>query len=129
MRMIRTLFIIAVMSLVAIFALAGCGSNDSWPEAASDREGYRWVGSGEPGNFGSAYGFCRSTLGAETEGRQLQGSGGPVITTPGGPNTIPGYERSSQSIRSDVGNQRQFRGCMASQGWATADTAPPPPAK
>jgi hypothetical protein len=117
---------LAVASLVVIFAATGCGTDGDWSEATPESQGYRWVGSGEPGNFGSAYSFCRSTLGVETQGQRLQGGTGPVITTPGGPNTIPGYDRSEQSTRSDFSSQRQFRGCMESQGWALSAPAPQP---
>jgi hypothetical protein len=120
--------VFAFASLVAIFAVTGCASeDDAWQQATPDSQGYRWVGSGEPSNFGSAYNFCRSTLGAETQGQRLQGGRGPVLTTPGGPTTVPGYERSNQSTRSDVGSQRQFRGCMESQGWALNEPAAPQP--
>ncbi len=124
--------VFAVTSMVAVFVLAGCSSDDDWSQASPENQGYHWVGSGEPGNFGSAYGFCRSTLGSDTEGQRLQESAGPVITKPGGPTTIPGYERNMQSTGSNVANRRQFSGCMESQGWAVnppaaATTAPPPP--
>lgn len=116
----------AVTSLVAMLGLAGCGTDEDWSHAAPENQGYHWVGSGEPGNFASAYGFCRSTLSADTEGQQLQDASGPVITRPGGPTTIPGYQRSFQTGRSNVVPRSQFKGCMESQGWAVNQPAPEP---
>ena len=100
---------------------SGC-SNGDWDQAAlpnqAQGQGYRWVGDGDEGNFGSAYSFCRNTLGDETQGQRLQGGAGAMTTLPGGPTTIPGYSPSTQSTRSSVSNQRQFTSCMESQGWA-----------
>jgi hypothetical protein len=113
---------LALAALLAITGSTGCaGQDDKW-QAPPESQGYRWIGTGEQGNFGSAYNFCRSTLRADTESERLQGGAGVINTIPGGPTTIPGYSRSTQGgARTDYSNRRQFWGCMESQGWAAAE--------
>lgn len=117
---------LGLAAVVTLALLAGCsGDTDEWSKASPENQGYQWKGQGDPGNFGSAYGFCRSTVGEETVGQRLEGGSGPLSTIPGGPTVIPGYQRGAQtSSRSSVSNQRQFSDCMASQGWVS--TAPEP---
>jgi hypothetical protein len=121
---------LALTALLAIVAVAGCSSvgEDEWAEASPENRGYRWVGEGEPANFGSAYAFCRSTLRAENEGERLQGGAGTFgLATGGGPATIPGYYQSTQGPRSYQPDNRQFRGCMQAQGWELTEAAQPAP--
>lgn len=119
---------LAFAAFLAVSGSIGCAGQqeEDWTQASPESQGYRWVGSGERGNFGSAYSFCRSTLGAETEGQRLQGGAGAVGALPGSPTTVPGYERSAQgrSGRADYSSRRQFWGCMESQGWAVAEPQP-----
>jgi len=117
------------VGLVACMALLAAGCADSandWAEASPANQGFRWSGPGEPGNFGAAYSFCRSTIRDASEGQRLQGGGG-VFGSPGGPLTVPGYVRSAPAAQSDYGNRRQFSGCMESQGWSANDPLIPPP--
>jgi hypothetical protein len=111
---------------LTLVLLAGCSGSDDWEKPGSENQGYQWRGEGEPGNFGSAYGFCRSTLGQETLGQRLEGGAGLATGIPGGPVTIPGYERNTQATRTYAANRRQFTDCMASQGWVTAEPEPTP---
>lgn len=117
-----------LMVLVAIASCSGAGNEQS-QTAAPENQGYRWVGEGEPGNFGSAYAFCRSTLREENAGARLQGGAGAMATPPGGPTTIPGHYESAQppTYRTDVGEKREFQGCMEAQGWELAGTKKPTP--
>jgi hypothetical protein len=63
--------------VLTIALLAGCsGTNEDWSKANPDSKGYQWRGQGEPGNFGAAYGFCRSTVGDESVGQRLEGGSG-----------------------------------------------------
>ena len=113
--------------IMALVVLAGCTSaEDEWSKASPENQGYQWRGQGDPSNFGSAYSFCRSTVGEETVGQRLEGGGGPVTTMPGGPTVIPGYQRGGQPVRATVANRRQFTDCMASQGWVTTEPEPTP---
>jgi hypothetical protein len=125
---------LAWTAAIATAVIGGCSQFDSeaWKEAPPESQGYRWVGQGEPVNFGGAYSFCRQTLRAETEGARLQGGAGVMTSQPGGETTIPGYYQTMRSTRSDVVDRRQFQGCMEAQGWASAETKPaipsgPPP--
>ena len=125
---------LALTALLAIAAVAGCSSTneEEWAKASPENLGYRWVGEGEPANFGSSYAFCRSTLRVQSEGERLQGGGGTFsIASGGGPATIPGYTRSTQGPRSGLPDDRQLRGCMQAQGWELTEAvqpAPPAPA-
>jgi hypothetical protein len=119
---------LALTALLTIAAAAGCSSvgKEEWAEASPETQGYRWVGEGEPANFGGAYAFCRSTLRTESEGARLQGGAGTYsMATGGGPSTIPGYYRSIQGPRSDLPDNRQLRGCMQAQGWELTEAAQP----
>ncbi|MGE5441460.1 MAG: hypothetical protein ACM3Q0_00130 [Bacteroidota bacterium] len=123
----NTLAMTALLALV----VGGCSSagEEKWAEASPETQGYRWVGEGEPANFGSSYAFCRSTLRTESEGARLQGGAGTYgFATGGGPTTVPGYSRSSQGRPSDLPDNRQFRGCMQAQGWELTEAAQPAPA-
>ncbi|MBK8174049.1 MAG: hypothetical protein IPK66_01715 [Rhodospirillales bacterium] len=106
---------------------AGCAEShdESWTAANPANQGYHWIGAGPAGNFASAYNFCGSTLGQEDESQSLLGGAGGVAGIPGGPSTIPGYDRSTQTTHSGPSAQRQFSGCMASQGWARIEGAMP----
>jgi hypothetical protein len=117
-----------LMMLVATTSCSGT-SKGQLGEAAPENQGYRWAGEGEPGNFGSAYAFCRSTLREETTGARLQGGMGTMGTPPGGPTTIPGYTQGAQpsTYRSDISQKREFQGCMQAQGWELAGTTKPTP--
>src|SRR5512144_753705 len=118
---------LAMTALLAI-AVAGCTNEEEWAKASPENLGYRWVGEGEPGNFGSAYAFCRSTQRVESEGARLQGGAGTFsIASGGGPATIPGYTRSTQGPRGDLTDDRQLRGCMQAQGWELTEAAQPAP--
>lgn len=128
--MVKQHKILASTALLAIVAVAGCSSasEKEWAEASPESQGYRWVGEGEPANFGSSYAFCRSTLRAESEGARLQGGAGTFsIASGGGPATIPGYTRSTQGPRGDLPDDRQLRGCMQAQGWELTEAAQPAP--
>jgi hypothetical protein len=106
--------------------VGGCSQfgSEAWKEATPESQGYRWVGQGEPVNFGSAYSFCQQTLRAQTEGARLQGGAGILTSQPGGETTIPGYYQTMQSTRGDIVDRRQFQGCMEAQGWESAETKP-----
>ena len=128
--MVKQRKILALTALLAIVAVAGCSSasEEEWAEASPESQGYRWVGEGEPANFGSSYAFCRSTVRAESEGARLQGGAGTFsIASGGGPATIPGYTRSTQGPRGDLPDDRQLRGCMQAQGWELTEAAQPAP--
>lgn len=114
---------------LTLVLLTGCSSSDDWSKPSSENQGYQWRGEGDPGNFGSAYGFCRSALGEETLGQRLEGGGGPATNAPGGPAVIPGYARNTQSSPTYTANRRQFTDCMASQGWVAAEPQPKPEAE
>lgn len=121
---------LALTALLAIAAVAGCSntSEEEWAKASPENLGYRWVGEGEPANFGSSYAFCRSTLRVQSEGERLQGGAGTFsIASGGGPTTIPGYTRSTQGPRGDLTDDRQLRGCMQAQGWELTEAAQPAP--
>jgi hypothetical protein len=119
---------LALTTVLAIVAAGGCAEfgKDEWAEASPESQGYRWVGQGEPANFGSAYSFCRRTLRAQTEGARLEGGAGILTTQPGGPTTIPGRFTSIQGGRNEVADRRQLQGCMEAQGWELAETGQPP---
>lgn len=114
--------------ILTVVVLAGCSSsnNDNWSKPSSENQGYQWRGQGDPGNFGSAYGLCRSALGEATLGQRLEGGSSPVSNAPGAPLGIPNYDRNTQSSRGYAGNRRQFNDCMASQGWVAAEPEPQP---
>ena len=121
---------LGLAAIISVALLAGCtGTSEDWSKANPENQGYQWRGQGDPGNFGSAYSFCRSTLGEETVGQRLEGGSGPLSTMPGGPTVIPGYQRGAQPARSSTGNQRQFSDCMASQGWERTEPEPAPAPK
>ena len=114
-------------AVVTLALLAGCtGADEDWSKANPENQGYQWRGQGEPGNFGSAYSFCRSTVGDETVGQRLEGGSGPLTTMPGGPTVIPGYQRGAQTARASTPTRRQFADCMASQGWVSTEPEPTP---
>lgn len=127
-------------AVLAVVGLLGCAQDDQWSEAVPDNQGYRWVGEGEPGNFGSAYSFCQSTQREANLGARLQGTGGlssgtsgAGITTGarGGPLTVPGLVSGQQTFNpsvNTVADRRQFQGCMESQGWALQEAASTPAA-
>jgi hypothetical protein len=128
MAMVKQHKTLTLTALLTIVAVAGCSSaaEEEWKQASPENQGYRWVGEGEPGNFGGAYAFCRSTQRAESEGARLQGGAGvSSMATGGGPTTIPGYYRSVQGPRADLPDDRQLRGCMQAQGWELTETAQP----
>ena len=120
---------ITAAAVLAGAGLLGC-QDGQWSDSVPENQGYRWVGEGEPGNYGSAYTFCQSTLREANAGARLEGGGGIATSVPGGPSTIPGYDRTQQVYNpnlSSVTNRRQFQGCMASQGWAVPEQASAPP--
>lgn len=121
---------LAWAAVIMAIAVGGCSElgSEAWKQAPPESQGYRWVGEGEPANFGSAYSFCRQTLRAQTESVRMQGGGGVMTNQAGGETTIPGYYQTMQSTRTDIVDRRQFQGCMEAQGWALAETRPPVPA-
>lgn len=121
----KAMALIAVLGITAV----GCSGfgNGEWDEASPESQGYRWVGEGDPANFGGAYSFCRQTLRMQTQGARLQGGSGILTTQGGGETTIPGHYQMGQSTRSDIVDRRQFQGCMEAQGWRPTDAAQPEP--
>lgn len=121
---------LAWVAVIMAIAVGGCSQfgSEAWKEAPPENQGYRWVGQGEPVNFGSAYSFCRQTLRTQTESVRMEGGGGVITSQPGGETTIPGYYQTMRSTRSDIVDRRQFQGCMEAQGWALAETKPAVPA-
>lgn len=118
----------AAVSIMAL--VAGCSNfgSDAWNETSPESQGYRWVGEGEPANFGSVYAFCRRTLRLDTQGTRMEGGTGMLTTQPGGPALVPGRFQTIQAGRSELGDRRQFQGCMGAQGWELVETAQPAPA-
>lgn len=117
----KAVALIAVLGMTAV----GCSEfgNGEWDKASPESQGYRWVGEGEPANFGGAYSFCRQTLRMQTQGARLQGGSGILTTQGGGETTIPGHYQTGQSTRSDIVDRRQFQGCMEAQGWRPTGAA------
>lgn len=107
-----------VLTILAAASLLGCAGDEEWAQANPENQGYRWVGEGEPANFGSAYSFCQRTTRLETQNERLLGGSGVINTVPGGPTTVPGFERTTPVGRDDFASRRQFSQCMESQGWA-----------
>lgn len=118
------------LAAILVIAVGGCSQfgHDDWDEASPESQGYRWVGKGDPANFGGAYSFCRETLRTQNQSVRLLGGSGIVTTQPGGPTTVPGYYQTTPASRYEVADRRQFQGCMEAQGWELADTIPPAPA-
>ena len=125
LRREKTMALVTVLTISAM-GCSGMG-NGQWDEASPERQGYRWVGEGDPANFGGAYSFCRQTLRMQTQGARLQGGSGILTTQGGGETTIPGHYQTGQSTRSDIVDRRQFQGCMEAQGWQPTDAAQPEP--
>lgn len=120
---------LAWAAMLVIVGASGCAGwgGEEWSEVSPDSQGYRWVGQGQPANFGSAYTFCRRTLRLQTEGVRTEGGSGILTTQPGGPALIPGRNQTMQGGGNEFTNRRQFEGCMEAQGWALSDmtqTAP-----
>lgn len=124
----------AIITGLALLA-AACASSDDKSQGSQDasqapqpNQGYVWAGEGQPGNFGSAYSFCRSVQGSESQGQAMQGAAGTVTSVPGGPNVIPGYERSSVvPQRGNYTAKLSFQDCMRGQGWTRSEPPMPNP--
>lgn len=117
--------------LAGVTALPGCVSSQPGRMTEGDNAGYRWVGAGQPGNFGADYGFCRRTV--EYAHRSQYGStdtvGGMALpwdssraytATTLGPSAAP-------TSGLGTGN-REVRQCLQSRGWAFQEPAPAAPA-
>lgn len=86
--------------LLALLGSAGCAT-DTEP-AKPESQGFRWAGTGEPGNFANDYQFCRRLLASEN-----------LVAIPGMQSEFPG-----QSAAAGFPAQRQFWDCMQGRGWA-----------
>ncbi|NJO55056.1 MAG: hypothetical protein HC834_00440 [Rhodospirillales bacterium] len=111
--------------LLAAGLAAACASVDQPGDdlMAGGQGAYRWVGSGEPANFATSFDFCQQTLRYQTFGSRpsydQRGAGSVTFNS-------PRVNYTGFPAAPTVPDRRSFDGCMRSQGWATAESAPSP---
>ena len=119
-----------LMTVALALAAAGCasgGNETSELMPSGEQSGYRWVGQGNQGNFGSAYGMCRRTL--QMQSFSSMNSSFDQRTADAVTYSAPNVSVTGAASQASFPNRRSFEGCMRTQGWALAGSeAQPMPA-
>lgn len=123
-----------LMTVALALTAAGCasgGNETSELMPSGEQSGYRWVGQGSQGNFGSAYGMCRRTL--QMQSFSSLNSSFDQRTADAVTYSAPNVSVTGAASQASFPNRRSFEGCMRTQGWALAGSseaqpmpAPPP---